>query len=120
MNAPMIKGVGIPIPTAIEPHLEDWPILLTVAHIRMAELIRDNHELAVENEELRAGYPYCDTCGSQPCANPSFCEACRRGDAQRQRDNKNPDIIRARRLLDDKASLERAWSAMNRKRGGRT
>jgi hypothetical protein len=28
-----------------------------------------------------AGWPACETCGGQPCINPSFCAACRVADA---------------------------------------
>jgi hypothetical protein len=34
------------------------------------------------------GFPVCNSCGSQPCVNPSFCQACRLADrrvAQKQR-----------------------------------
>jgi hypothetical protein len=29
------------------------------------------------------GFPVCDTCGSAPCGNASFCHACRRADEMR-------------------------------------
>src|SRR5262249_54236013 len=32
-----------------------------------------------------AGWPACDRCGGQPCANPAFCAACRRADQARAR-----------------------------------
>jgi hypothetical protein len=83
MNAPVttpdITGV-----LEIKPDLScDWPALLALAHVRMAALIRENHELKDEIEQWTVDY--CDTCGCRPCRNPSFCEACRRADQNRNR-----------------------------------
>jgi len=62
---------------------DDWPALLVFAHVRMAGLIRENHQLRDDIEQMTA--VYCGTCGARPCANPSFCEACRRADQNRKR-----------------------------------
>jgi len=76
-------------PPAIELLTEDdiapWRQLCVVADLRIARLIRENHGLQLENEDLRAGYQECKTCGVQPCVNPSCCEACRRVDKNRKR-----------------------------------
>jgi hypothetical protein len=61
----------------------------------------------------------CRTCGADPCVNRSFCTASRRADAHfaaerkagRQRESVN--ILRARRLLADNISFERAWHELN-------
>jgi hypothetical protein len=53
----------------------------------------------------------CATCGSDPCANPSFCRVCR--DADRKARPEDPRILRARRLLADDVSYERAWAELN-------
>jgi hypothetical protein len=61
----------------------------------------------------------CRSCGVNPCVNRGFCAAARRADAQlaaerkagRQRESVN--ILRARRLLADGISLERAWHEVN-------
>jgi hypothetical protein len=55
----------------------------------------------------------CRTCGSSPCVNPSFCAASRRADADRKRQRESVDVLRARRLLADDVSLERAWAEIN-------
>lgn len=34
------------------------------------------------------GLPACETCGGQPCVNPSLCEACRRTDARLRRERR--------------------------------
>jgi hypothetical protein len=36
--------------------------------------------LTAELEALRNSQPYCNTCGEQPCVNPSFCAASRAAD----------------------------------------
>ncbi|MGZ5849898.1 MAG: hypothetical protein ACXWJ4_11810 [Methyloceanibacter sp.] len=38
----------------------------------------------MENRALRAAAEECATCGGRPCANPSFCDACRKADAHHQ------------------------------------
>ena len=70
---------AVEIPTADEQH-DEWPALLVLAHVRMAALIRELHELQDEIEQVTA--EYCDRCGSRPCRNPSFCNACRRADQE--------------------------------------
>jgi hypothetical protein len=43
----------------------------------------------------------------------TFAKACREADAKQSRKPVDPRIARARRLLDDDVSLERAWSEVN-------
>jgi hypothetical protein len=50
----------------------------------------------------------CPTCGAEPCINPSFCRTCRAADARARARPVPAEIRRARRLLDDDVSLERA------------
>jgi hypothetical protein len=85
MNAPITSSdITAASVVEIEPDLAgDWPALLVLAHIRMAGLIRENHDLKDEIEQLTA--EYCDVCGCRPCRNPSFCDACRRADQNRKR-----------------------------------
>jgi hypothetical protein len=47
----------------------------------------------------------------------TFEEACRRADKQQRRKPDNPRIARARRLLADDVSFERAWYELNRRDG---
>jgi hypothetical protein len=58
--------------------IEPWRTMLTESHIRTAALIRENHR-------LRTAHLLCDSCGRQPCANPSFCAACRAAEKRRGR-----------------------------------
>jgi hypothetical protein len=92
--------------------------------------------------ELRASMAplTCGVCGAAPCVNPSFCAACRVADQQTSwlasrcipsrrlagkfdaeheagRRCEGAEILRARRLLDAKVSLEHAWSEMQGLRG---
>jgi hypothetical protein len=61
----------------------------------------------------------CRTCGVNPCVNPSFCAASRRADAHLAAERKagrlreSAEVLRARRLLADDISLERAWAELN-------
>jgi hypothetical protein len=58
----------------------------------------------------------CGTCGADPCVNRSFCAASRRADkelaAERKagRQRESVEILRARRLLADNVSLDRAYA----------
>src|SRR5262249_38597170 len=56
--------------------IDPWREMLTEAHVRMAGLIRENHR-------LRSAHLLCDTCGAQPCVNPSFCAVCRAVDQRK-------------------------------------
>ena len=82
MNAPVTVDAASMVDVEI-PASSEWPALLVLADVRMAALIRENHELQNDIEQVTA--EYCDTCGARPCRNPSFCEACRRGDRNRKR-----------------------------------
>jgi hypothetical protein len=55
----------------------------------------------------------CDTCGTEPCVNPSFCRTCRKADAKYRR---APDVGRLQALLDDSVSLDRAYREINANR----
>jgi hypothetical protein len=59
--------------------------------------------------------PACAICGASPCLNPSFCRVCRRADAKyaAERQHESAAVQRARRLLDNSVSLERAWAEVN-------
>ncbi len=47
------------------------------AHVMLTQLM-------AENRALRVVQSVCDSCGGQPCVNPSFCAGCRRADEVRQ------------------------------------
>jgi hypothetical protein len=47
------------------------------AHIMFVSLLAENRALPAAAED-------CATCGGRPCANPSFCAACRKADAHHQ------------------------------------
>jgi hypothetical protein len=91
MNAPTVctaTATPIDIDSDLEPRLIDfsecpttgWPAEVALqAHIRITQLQRENRALRAER------LPFCDTCGSRPCRNPSFCDACRRADRNRKR-----------------------------------
>jgi hypothetical protein len=51
----------------------------------------------------------CDSCGTEPCINPSFCRTCRKADAKYRRP---PDVERLQTLLDDSVSIDRAYRAV--------
>ena len=53
----------------------------------------------------------CNTCGSTPCVNPSFCSACKVADRKHVPDEYD---ARLRRLLADKVSFERAYYIVTR------
>jgi hypothetical protein len=61
----------------------------------------------------------CRTCGCSPCVNPSLCGTCRRAvaalTAERKagRQQESAEILRARRLLAQDVTLERAWFEIN-------
>jgi hypothetical protein len=59
--------------------------------------------------------PACAICGASPCLDPPFCRACRRADAKytAERQHESAAVQRARRLLDNSFSLERAWAELN-------
>jgi hypothetical protein len=65
-------------------------------------------------EEIMA-YDECPTCGAAPCANPSFCESCRRAEASRKREPVSQRTILHRRLLDKDISIDRAWRELQPK-----
>src|ERR1700730_1272843 len=59
----------------------------------------------------------CSGCGRCPCVNRSFCRACRRVAAAERKAGRqvreSASVLRARRLLADSISLERAWHELN-------
>src|SRR5262245_5489039 len=57
---------------------------------------------------------YCDTCGSIPCRNPSFCAGCREVDAKQK--PVSPHTALCRKLLADHVPIETAWRALNNDR----
>jgi hypothetical protein len=59
--------------------------------------------------------PACSICGASPCLSPSFCRVCRRADAKyaAERQRESATVQRARRLLNNSVSLERAWAELN-------
>ena len=92
-----------------------WPQIIALqAHVQVEQLNRRIREI----EQL------CDTCGAEPCVNPSFCDACRRADKRREAaidyqanrpkiERTSAEMARLGRLLDDGVSLERAWNELN-------
>jgi hypothetical protein len=54
---------------------------------------------SVEPESPRHPSWYCETCGSRPCANPTFCRACRAAD--KRVSPPSEQTKRLRRLMDD-------------------
>jgi hypothetical protein len=62
-----------------------------------------------------AAMTQCPTCGADPCANPSFCKLCRKADERlaAKRTSEDQTALRARRLLDDSISLDRAYWEFN-------
>jgi len=59
--------------------------------------------------------PACAICGASPCLDAPFCRASRRADAKytAERQHESAAVQRARRLLDNSVSLERAWAELN-------
>jgi hypothetical protein len=43
----------------------------------------------------------------------TFDDLCRKADKKRSAERKDPSLLRARRLLHDNASIERAWAELN-------
>jgi hypothetical protein len=87
---------------------------------------RAGHVRRTQRAPQHARQPYplsamstCRTCGVDPCVNRSFCSASRRADvelaAQRKAgcQRESMEVLRARRLLADSISLERAWHELN-------
>jgi hypothetical protein len=66
---------------------------------------------------------HCWTCGSDPCANPSFCATCRDADQRKTRNSHvlivetvPEDLAQLRRLMRDDVSLNAAWHELNNPR----
>jgi hypothetical protein len=66
--------------------------VLALLNAAIMELLHDVGELRAELEmlwaeiePLQAASVYCETCGSSPCVNPSFCETCRRIEQEQPR-----------------------------------
>src|SRR5262249_3917308 len=64
--------------------------------------------------ELEAAVSECPTCGASPCRTTEFCRTCSEADQRRPKDS--PQVLRARRLLEDSVTLERAWRELNEQR----
>jgi hypothetical protein len=56
--------------------------------------------------------PACDTCGSEPCVNSSFCEQCRRADA-RLREERRTGPAESIPQDSDHIPIDALWRAVN-------
>jgi hypothetical protein len=54
---------------------------------------------------------YCDTCGCDPCVNPSFCAKCREADAALAAEGQPPPHDLPEKW--DEMSLGSLWEALN-------
>ena len=108
--------------------IQDSPIdprlgFLARAATRHDLVKRDEYPLEQAFDELKpafseiAGYPVCSVCGSQPCVNPSFCDACRKGDRLRKPPSAEVKFLRS--MMRDEVSLAAAIAQIERRRGRR-
>ena len=66
-------------PPALDENGRAGEVTALQCHVIVSRLMAVNRRLRAER------LPFCSTCGTRPCVNVSFCDACRRADQNRKR-----------------------------------